>query len=915
MPVLINKSSGLAEDLQSDLANSALQAETHEIPFNDPQGNAASGGLSQAQDLLSQGYTQPTANNLQDLLKQAKYSSPSEQVKSALSGIGKGATFGLSSALEDPEAHLAREQVNPGLSKIGELAGLAGSSLIPVVGEANILGKAGRAASEIAGVGEASTLAARAAASAVKQMTEMAMLQGGDEVSKAFSSDPNQSMETALVDIGLSGLLGGALGGAGKAGSEALWGATQGPKLASFLTMVKNKVNGVEVSNIAADMAQQAGLQLSPEVQAAMSGESKAKQLAQALQESGSGSGNKFRKSVESFKRDANESILKALGRTPGDLEGLSDFQSGEGVKKTLASELEAITGPVSDQFEPIKGRFSATPLPEAMHQSLAEDLGQLALKEGYNLSESSPALKEINRIIGDLPNLKTLEDLRKYQAVARDNIFASNIPRLGKQVSSILREGEENALSQMLGKEAPELIEQHAAARADYKKVMETIEDLNDRLRVGKYFGPQSFISSLKEMAPEDVLKRLKGSNDAGLLSLLDKEFPSTALEMRDYHVNSLLSKSLKGEELNSKAFFNSLDKMTPELKQFSVPEEASQQLEAIKGLLGSLPERTNPSGTARTLDTLWKELPGGAGAMISMLLGHNPIAGWALGKLGRYLGREFPDAAKLSLLKFLGSEAEANPSGYKALYNSISSVYKGTQAINRASRSLFTASTEILPRSLLPSEAQQRSLVGGLKAAQVDPELLLSATGNMGLYAPEHAEAMGSVAARASSYLNSLTPSSDKPGILDNPRQPSAVEKAKYERALSIAEQPLLILQHAKDATITPGDLATISTIYPNLTKQLQAKVLTSLADHVSKGGTVSYKTRLGLSMFLGQPLDSSLSPRNVLINQQVGNPAPQPQGVPGKASKGSKSALNKLPSMSATPNQAREQQRMSK
>ncbi len=72
-----------------------------------------------------------------------------------------------------------------------------------------------------------------------------------------------------------------------------------------------------------------------------------------------------------------------------------------------------------------------------------------------------------------------------------------------------------------------------------------------------------------------------------------------------------------------------------------------------------------------------------------------------------------------------------------------------------------------------------------------------------------------------------------------------------------------------------------------------------------------TIPYRTKIALSMFLAQPLDSTMAPLSILAAQPKPTAAPQPMGG-GQAPKGVKSspALQKMPDMAKTPGQAREQ-----
>jgi hypothetical protein len=76
--------------------------------------------------------------------------------------------------------------------------------------------------------------------------------------------------------------------------------------------------------------------------------------------------------------------------------------------------------------------------------------------------------------------------------------------------------------------------------------------------------------------------------------------------------------------------------------------------------------------------------------------------------------------------------------------------------------------------------------------------------------------------------------------------------------------------------------------------------------MTESLSKGKSIPYKTRIGLSMFMAQPLDSTMTPGAILSAQPQPAPPPQPQG------KEKGSSLAKLPKSYQTPGQAAESDR---
>lgn len=572
MPVLINRETGLAEDLaQGNPQN------THDIPLNDPAGNPVSVPLEKAQGLLSHGYTQPSTDQLKNLLSYAKFSSTGEQVKSFLHGAGKAATFGLSTALEDPESARNREAVNPGLVAGGEALGLGASMLIGS-GEAALLGKAGTVAAKAVGLGAAESVAGRIAASAIRSATETALYSAGNEVSKLISRDPEQSVQTALTHVGLAGAIGG-LGGGLVGAVSPTWDAIEGSKMGEFLSDFKDRV-GSRLSGKPA------------------------------------------------------ETVL-----TPG---AIKNFPAKEGVP-LFTEKVSAGT------------KWADWSVDKAMGQGVSAGMGAWAAK-------MVGVPKSVGALIG--------------------------IPVLGPMFDSVV---------------------------------------------------------------PHLVKPILEGA-------------------------------------VNSVAFKNAVE--------FGVR------------------------------------------------------------------------------------------------------VAKGESLVNKVVQSVFTTGASDLGERLTPTPKQKEMIEDAVKQAQLDPTFLMNMSQSLGHYLPDHAMSAGATVANAIQFLNAQRPNTTPVNPLDSEKRLSASEKYKFDRSLTLAQQPLMAMEHIKKGTIVPEDVHLVKSVYPGLYNNLVAKLTDSLITAKTKGEIIPYHIRQGLSLFLGRPLDSTLTPQAIAMNQaKPAQPGPDQGGV----KKGTK-PLSKLPGLYA-------------
>ena len=262
----------------------------------------------------------------------------------------------------------------------------------------------------------------------------------------------------------------------------------------------------------------------------------------------------------------------------------------------------------------------------------------------------------------------------------------------------------------------------------------------------------------------------------------------------------------------------------------------------------------------------------------------------------------------AGLKILAKPFMEYGVNGAGAKGALDYVNTAVEGDSMAQKAVKGLFKPSVAAATISDADDCSRSRKLDGSLAPP---PYRLIrprdaSSESQDSSYLPAHGQALGQTTATAVNYLNGLRPSTSPAAPLDNKPAISRVAQRKYNNALDIAQQPLKVLDMVKNGNITQTDVQHIKTMYPALYNQLHQQVMNNMIDMVSKGNRIPYSMRLGLSTFLGSPLDSSMNPMTMMAAQP--QPAQQPQ--PPK----SKKALEKLPSMYKTPGQASEERRTS-
>jgi hypothetical protein len=243
-----------------------------------------------------------------------------------------------------------------------------------------------------------------------------------------------------------------------------------------------------------------------------------------------------------------------------------------------------------------------------------------------------------------------------------------------------------------------------------------------------------------------------------------------------------------------------------------------------------------------------------------------------------------------------------------FKAATDYVAAVARGETALNKVSKSVFNVSSVKAAQEIGPNVKDNEKLAKMVEKIQVNPDIMLNKDNHIQHYMPEHAMVLNETVGRVVGYLNTLRPDTDKRAPLDSKIVPSAAQKAKYDQALTIANDPLSVIAKIPTGRISSSEILAFATMYPGLYLRTKQKLTDEMVTAVHKGKLIPYKTRLGLSLFMAEPLDSTMKPESIQATQPT---AQQPQQASNQSPKGSKSspALQKMSSMYQTPGQSRE------
>lgn len=266
-------------------------------------------------------------------------------------------------------------------------------------------------------------------------------------------------------------------------------------------------------------------------------------------------------------------------------------------------------------------------------------------------------------------------------------------------------------------------------------------------------------------------------------------------------------------------------------------------------------------------------------------------------------------PGIVKRVLAKVIESKAPPNGSGFKAAADYIAQAEKAQKTFKVASEKLLSPGDRVLTASQLPDPNHLMKL-DKLVAKYTPQPQMPQANLQLAHYMPDHQQSLTQASQNAIAYLQTLRPKSQGAAPFDRAVAPNASQKSRYNRALQIAQQPLMVMEFAKQGTLHLSDLQDLQHMYPNIYKTLQQKISDEVIKAKSKSVNMPYKTRMGTSLLLGAPLDSTMQQKNIMSAQIVQHP-PQRQPQAQKSSKGPKSTgkLEESSVSAMTPSQATE------
>lgn len=144
-----------------------------------------------------------------------------------------------------------------------------------------------------------------------------------------------------------------------------------------------------------------------------------------------------------------------------------------------------------------------------------------------------------------------------------------------------------------------------------------------------------------------------------------------------------------------------------------------------------------------------------------------------------------------------------------------------------------------------------------------------------------PEQNVILHAAKGRMSNYLSSLKPQSNQPKLAFDDEPDQTEQHKSYKRAVSLAANPLSILHKVKEGTIEPEHVKHLNGLHPEVNETIQKKLTHKITEAQLNGKKPSFQVRQGLSLLMGTPLSSEMSPQIIQAAQSTFMPPEPPPG----------------------------------
>ena len=942
MPIVVNKETGSPEGLDPTIAKAGVESGTHSVYLNDPDGNPVTADHGEISKLLAEGFTQPSDEQLSSLFNEATYGGAGQTALTSLEQGLSGATMGFSDvALKkiNPDVYeqsQTRKQVNSTAAAIAGPTGMVASS---IAGPLGVIGKGVGALMGASKVAATAPLAARALQMAKTEALVNAIQASGEEVSKYIMDDPETAAGgSALAHIGLSGLAGGILGGAipyAGAGIKAVLGKSKDIGRRAFIRGSK-VVTGRRAADVAADDAEReaaeaafkstareapaatsplgnavadaGGAETAPIVDAGQATTPKVTVMDDVAEEVPPA--NPFAEAASDVPLEQrHQAIVDTLHKGPkAEAEQIitdmraqlaaraNNMDASEQVHEQLANFYKTTTEHADEQFgwNGFKGKAIAGSVPELnsaindQTASIYENLDGIAKKMNKNPRDYPTHLRnQFNRIVDDFSEVASNPDATSAELFNGINKVKQAAQKYGTTYTDAVNPA--NAfVTEMRGlghglKE--QLVDTGVWGKAAsmQKRINDQFVKFKDKR---KYFEskfttqvplPEGGMERVVDPGKVDAFFRNKDKSTKKLMKAQLIEFMGEGQRYRDMIHNAHLELGMDSPVQSA---------ATNAIKEAVKAKNIGADL--ADALLDSVVPGP-PTGFAANIRGAWVAHKAAKGAMAQVLKRLLPTVAGTVAK-------EAPDIGAL-----------------RASAKFVESVEKGEAKMGAAAASVVNPDPEVTPKVKVPTAEAVSKMRAQINAIAGNPASMMEMKQKMSHYMPNAAAAMVMVASSAITDLADNDPDRNQEprSPMDAPATQTKSRQDKYTRRVQVVIQPMVLMNGIKSGDITREDMAIAEKVHPAFVSRMREKLIAEITSPKFDPSKLTASHKLGLSLFLGTPMVSSLKPANLVaiqssISQQA---AKEPQVVNQSQGKTTQSGLNKLGktnSLYGTPSQ---------
>ncbi len=821
-----------------------------------------------------------------------------------------------------------------GLEHVGQAAELANQAS-KASEAANLATKAGDASAGLltAHASELGTLATDAAnkvtlgqkigSSAVQQAAEMAVLQGSDEASKAMM-DPNYSSEGAISNIGMAAALGAGTGAVLTGVVSPLWKATAGPKVDKFLNAIADRANNKSALALPEQIEQNLKtLNVEPSAiqRADLSDHQTANQYVKDLSRA---EHPKIEEEKGDLVNKVSNSVFEPLGTNVEEMKSYDNNVAGRDVRDKVTNQLNDTFGPLYDAMDVDRQVASKIPASDEAKLKFRDKI----LETGFEKTAgNSDYLNQYVKLADQVLEQDTLAGFDKMDGqlrrAAKNYAQDYNISDAQNTVRSMIKDFKNEVIESTQKDNSPELIAQRQQLRQKYAIAEDVRDQLSDHFNINSESN-RDFLRKMNDVTPEQLLKKFSIKNNVDGANFLKQYFPDAYQAVIANERKSLLKPAIaqaakKGEvpiDINKvNSIIDGAKQGNQQYLNLVLPQEFMDRAAAARNVLNAS-TKAKDSGTPAGLWGILKGVGTSALAAVSYASGHGLFPSIIASELSSTIGKKAPEAYKLAYLKYLGSNQPIKSEGFKAMVDFFHESAKGTNALAKATKATLKSGTQVVEARNMPTQKDRDAIDKAVSKAQEKPDSFAQSRmqGDVGHYLPDHQAAIAQTTTAAMQYLSKLKPQPYQPSPIDKPIEPSEAQKSRYNRALDIAQNPNIVLQHLKDGTLQASDIQDINAMYPSMYKNMVTQLSNHLNSAQANDEPIPYRTKLGMGLFLGHPLDSTMTPtaiQNAQLTHLPTNPQ-QPQGGPAKALKSDTNKLGKTSKSYMTPTQTAEADR---